>query len=130
MLELAGTVGHGKAVGYAYEDHGDDWVAMRLDPHERLVGVEEKGILASGAIVSLLDACGGGAVWNRLGAFRPIATIDLRIDYLRPATLETPVIARCECYKLTKSVAFVRGNASLEGGEELANVAGTYIVKP
>ena len=40
-----------------------------------------------------------------LGHFQPIVTIDLRLDYLRPALKGETVIARCECYKLTRQIA-------------------------
>ena len=70
----------------------------------------ESGILASGAIVSLLDTAGGASVWMALGHFQPIVTIDLRLDYLRPAIKGETVIARCECYKLTRAIGFVRGS--------------------
>lgn len=129
FLKLIGSIGHGKAIGYDYVAHGDDWVELGLTPKPELVGVEESGILASGAIVGLLDTCGGASVWQAMGRFEPIVTIDLRLDYLRPATIDDRILARCQCYKLTRSVAFVKGSASLEDGRELAHVAGTFMVK-
>ena len=45
----------------------------------------ESGILASGPIVSLMDMATSLAIWIRLGKFRHQATLDLRVDYLRPA---------------------------------------------
>ena len=129
FLRLIGSVGHGKALGYDYVAHGADWVELGLSPKPELVGVPEDGILASGAIVGLLDTCGGASVWQKLGRFEPIVTIDLRLDYLRPATIaDGTVTARCECYKLTTSVAFVRGTARLANDAILAHVAGTYMV--
>ena len=92
-----------------------NWIELALPWREELVGVPESGILASGAIVSLIDTCGGASVWMTLGHFQPIVTIDLRLDYLRPAVKGETVIARCECYKLTRQVAFVRGIA--HGGD-------------
>ena len=128
FLKLAGSVGHGKALGYTFHDEGEGWIEMCLRPKAELVGVEEGGILASGAIVGLLDACGGAAVWQKLGGFRTIVTVDMRLDYLRPATIDDgTIVARCECYKLTKKIAFVRGTARIENGGELAHVAATYM---
>jgi acyl-coenzyme A thioesterase PaaI-like protein len=66
-----------------------------------------------------------------LGRFQPIVTIDLRLDYLRPATRGETVIARCECYKLTRSIGFVRGVA--HGGDEqrpIAHATGTFMLNP
>jgi acyl-coenzyme A thioesterase PaaI-like protein len=66
-----------------------------------------------------------------LGRFQPIVTIDLRLDYLRPAIKGETVIARCECYKLTRSIGFVRGIA--HGGDEarpIAHATGTFMLNP
>ena len=113
FFQLASQVGHGRAVGMEYRGHGDDWIELALPWREQLVGVPENGILASGAIVSLIDTSAGMSVWIARGHFRPMATLDLRIDYLKPAPKGATVYARCTCYKLTRSVAFVRGTAHL-----------------
>ena len=84
FFELAQSVGHGRALGLAFRDAGDDWIELALPWREELVGVPESGILASGAIVSLLDTCGGASVWLALARFQPLVTIDLRLDYLSP----------------------------------------------
>lgn len=113
FFQLASQVGHGRAIGMEYVGHGDDWIELSLPWREQLVGVPESGILASGAIVSLIDTSAGMSVWIARGHFRPMATLDLRIDYLKPAPKGATVYARCTCYKLTRSVAFVRGTAHL-----------------
>ena len=131
FFELARNVGHGRALGLEYRQCGDQWIELALPWRAELVGIEEEGILASGAIVSLLDTCGGASVWMALGQFQPIVTIDLRLDYLRPALKGETVIARCECYKLTRQVAFIRGTA--HGGDEarpVAHATGTYMLNP
>src|SRR6185369_7024719 len=69
------------------------------------------GLLHGGAVTTLLDAAGGAAVYVKLGEAGPIATLDLRIDYLKPAAGRRDVLARAECIKLTRNVAFVRMTA-------------------
>jgi len=55
-------------------------------------------------------------------------TLDLRVDYLRPAVPERTVIGRGECYRLTRSIAFVRGIAhDGDPNDPVAHVAGTFI---
>jgi len=111
FFEFAGQMGHGGALGLEYRGHGEDWVEIALPWREQLVGVAETGVLASGAIVSLIDLAAGTSVWLKRGEFRPNATLDLRIDYLRPARRNQTVIARCRCIKQGRSVAFVEGIA-------------------
>jgi uncharacterized protein (TIGR00369 family) len=131
FFALMRHVGHGRALGLEYRNSGESWVELALPWREELVGVEESGILASGAIVSLVDTAGGASIWMALGQYQPIVTIDLRIDYLRPAVRSETVIARCECYKLTRSIGFVRGVA--HGGDEarpIAHATGTFMLNP
>ena len=128
FFELARRVGHGKALGLEYRASGSNWMELSLPWREELVGVPETGVLASGAIVSLIDTASGGSVWMTLGHFVPIVTLDLRLDYMRPAVKGETVIARCECVKLTRQVAFVRGVA--HGGDDsrpIAQSAATFM---
>ena len=130
FFKLARQVGHGRALGLDFHSAGENWVELALPWREELVTLRGTGVMASSAIVCLVDTCSGTAVWQRLGAFRHIATMDLRLDYLRPALKDETVIARCECYKLTRRVAFVRGVA--HGGDPkrpIAHSAATFMIR-
>ena len=129
FFKLARSVGHGRALGLDYHSSGETWVELALPWRPELVSVPADGIMATGAIVSLIDTCSGTAVWKAMGGFKPIVTLDLRIDYLRAALKGETVFARCECYKLTRKVAFVRGIA--HGGDEarpVAHSAATFMI--
>ena len=131
FFELARKVGHGQALGLEFRDAGEDWVELALPWKEQLVGVTESGILASGAIVSLLDTCGGASVWQTLGKFQPAVTIDLRLDYLRPALKGETVIARCKVDKMTRQIAFVSGLAHTGDDQRpVARAVGTFMLNP
>jgi uncharacterized protein (TIGR00369 family) len=120
--------GHGGRLGIVYHDHGDDWAELALPYGEELVGDAATGVLASGPILALMDMAASVAVWRKLDAFRAHATLDLRIDYLRPARPGQTVIGRGECYRITRSIAFVRGQAhDGDAGDPLAHVAGTFM---
>ena len=120
--------GHGGRLGIVYHDHGDDWAELALPWHADLVGDEASGIIASGPILALMDMATSVGVWLKLDAFKGHATLDLRIDYLRPARPGNTVIGRGECYRITRSIAFVRGQAH-DGDPDnpLAHVAGTFM---
>ena len=86
------------------------------------------GILASGPIFTMMDMATSMSIWLKRGSFQPQATLDLRVDYLRPAEPGKEVFGRGECYHLSRSIAFVRGQAH-DGDPErpIAHVAGTYM---
>jgi len=75
---------------------------------QALVGDPETGAVHGGAITTLVDVACGSAVCLRMQRLRPIVTLELRIDHLRPSRPGRELTARAECYALTSSVAFVR----------------------
>lgn len=131
FFELARHVGHGRALGLRFRGEQDGAIELELPWREELVGMPESGILASGAIVSLMDTCSGAAVWMALGHFQPVVTIDLRLDYYRPALKGETVIARCSCDKLTRQIAFVSGIAHTGDPERpVARATGSFMLNP
>ena len=128
FTDYARRVGHGGALGILYLDHGDDWVELGLDWKDELVGVPETGVIASGPIISLMDMATSMAIWVKLDRFRHQATLDLRVDYLRPAVPGRRILGRGECIGVTRSVAFVRGVAhDGDPADPVAHVAGTFM---
>jgi uncharacterized protein (TIGR00369 family) len=121
--------GHNECLGIAYAAHGADWVEMTLPWSPDLIGDPERQLLAWGPIITLMDMAVSIAVWAKRDAFVPHATLDLRVDYLRPARTGSAVIGRGECYRLTRTIAFVRGQAhDGDPDDPIAHVAGTYMV--
>lgn len=108
--------------------HGDGWAEMALDWREELVGDEDAGLIASGAIFSLMDTVAGMALFGTMQPIEPIATLDLRVDYVRPANRGATIYGRVDVVKITRRVAFIRGIAH-DGDPErpVANVTGTFM---
>ena len=119
---------HNGWLGMQYRKHGEDWVELELPWRADLVGEESREVLASGPIVSLMDMASGLAIWTRMGRFQPIATLDLRVDYTRPAAPRGAVFGRATCYRTTRSAAFVHGIAH-EGDPEdpVARMQGVFM---
>ena len=122
------THGHTGWLGLLYRAHGPDWVELELPWRDDLIGEPDRNVLASGPIISLLDMASGLAIWTKLDQFKPIATLDLRVDYQRPARAEASVVGRVECYRDTRSAAFVRGIAhDGDPADPVAHMTGCFM---
>jgi len=121
---------HNRALGLQLLELEPGGVVARLPWNAQLVGNPDESILHGGAITSLLDATCGIAVRMRLEQRTPIATLDLRIDYLKPAPASQDVIARCVCFRVTRNVAFVRGTAAAAPHPDdlIASATGSFMI--
>jgi uncharacterized protein (TIGR00369 family) len=120
---------HGKALGIELVsvDPARGGCVFRLPWRAELVGDPERQILHGGVITALLDSLGAAATIAR-GLFMP-ATLDLRIDYLRPARACNDLIAEAECYRTTRQIAFVRGVCHQGDPERpVANLTATFVI--
>lgn len=127
IQRFMGTVPHVAALGIAYRDHGDDWAELELPYDERLVGYPDFGVVANGAVFSLVDSAAGFAVFAASGNLAH-ATLDLRLDYLGAPAVGSTVVARMTCYRRTSQVAFVRGHAHAgDPGRPIANATGSFM---
>ncbi len=123
---IAHFVPHNRALGIVLHAADDATVTLRLPYSEKLVGNPLTAVLHGGAVTTLLDGACGAAVYLKLRAPLPIATLDLRVDFLGKPPARQDVLARAECYRLTRSVAFVRAEARVEGGEPFAAATATF----
>ncbi len=99
------------ALGFRLVSVQSGEAAMAMPWRADLVGDPQTGVLAGGVITTLLDHVCGLAVSMALPQQNAIATLDLRLDYMRAAVPGREIIAKARCYKLTRSIAFVRGAA-------------------
>ena len=129
LPQLAGGAAHTHALGFTYDGVDGDRVRIRVPWREDLVGDPETGVLSGGLVTTLLDHVGGLATWVALGRFESIATLDLRVDYMRAAETRRDLIAEARCYRLTRSVAFVRAWAFEDTAEDpVAAVQSAYML--
>lgn len=96
---------------------------------EKLVGDPETGVIHGGVITTFLDNLCGMACTSAMTEMKFVATIDLRIDYMRPADSRRDIIGEAECYHLTRTVCFTRAWAYHETRDRLiATAAGTFAI--
>ena len=128
MFRAMERYGHSAMMGFRFVAHGDDWAELKLPWRADLVGDAEAGIMANGAVTALMDMAGGMCVWTKIGHFRPQATLDLRIDYLRAAKPGADITGRVECYRVAREIAFVRGLAhDGDPADAVAHMAATFM---
>ena len=117
-----------------------DHVLAHIAMKPELIGHYTHQRLHGGVISATLDAMGGLAAMAAIGArhmdepvaarlarFGKLGTIDLRIDYLRPAT-GARFTARAEVLRLGSRVASTRMEFFDQDGKLLSTGAGAYIV--
>jgi len=75
------------------------------------LGDTERGLIHTGVITTLVDTISGLAAVAGAGRFETIATLDLRMDFLRPARPDKALRTHAVCYRLTPSITFVRASA-------------------
>ncbi|MEP2530882.1 PaaI family thioesterase [Shimia sp.] len=109
--QFINAIPHCKALNMTLTDIGDGVAEMSLPYDLRIVGDPETGVVHGGAVSALMDTCCGAAAMSHPKSPSSTATIDLRIDYMRPATPGQTIRTRAECYRITRSVAFVRATA-------------------
>ncbi len=129
LPQLASGAAHTHALGFVFDRLEGDRVRIRVPWREDLVGDPDTGVLAGGLVTALLDHVGGLAVWVALDRFEPIATLDLRVDYMRAAEPRRDLVAEARCYRLTRSIAFVRAWAFEEEPDDpVAAAQATYVL--
>jgi len=108
-----------RALGLSVVGFEPGILTLAMPYSERLVGDPVSRVVHGGAVSTLMDTCSGGAVLSHPDCEgNSTATLDLRIDYMRTAAPGTTILARAECHHVTRSVAFVRARAWVEGEED------------
>lgn len=102
---------HAKFLGFKFVAIDIGRATLSLPYDERLIGNAETKVLHGGVLTALLDQASGLAAVSSFDNTMPVATLDLRIDYMRAGTPGKTIIAEAHAYKTTTHIAFVRAVA-------------------
>lgn len=132
LQKFCEVVTYCKTLGmHAYDVEGNS-ISLALPASLDCIGDTDRNWLHSGAITALIDSACGMAVVHRLKKSQPIATLDLRVDFLRPVPADRLCYCRSECHRLTKNVAFIRSQVFVEGEKQPSaeSTASFMLLKP
>jgi uncharacterized protein (TIGR00369 family) len=129
VRQFSELVPHNRALGLRVLEISHGEALFELPYDAKLIGNPDTGTLHGGAITALLDGTSGAAVFAALPEMAAIATLDLRIDYLRPAEPNRSVVAHATCYKVTRNVGFTRAVAYHDDPDDaIAHSVGTFML--
>lgn len=120
---------HAVAMGFRLESVTPGQAVMRAPYRDDLIGDPETRVLHGGVVTALLDHACGLAAFAGLGGKDATATLDLRLDYMRPAEPGRDVVAEARCIRASGLFAFV--NAIAHDGDPsdpVATAAAAFMV--
>ena len=118
----------GSKIGLHYLAVGEARIGTGLAYDNRLVGNAQTGVLHGGVVTALIDETAGGAAVSAAGGEMAVATVDLRIDYMRPAEPGLPLYCLAHCYRTTRRIAFFRAEAFQTPERPVAIGTGTFMI--
>ncbi len=104
-----------------------DECVLRVPPNDDFVGNPYVPAIHGGIVSALIDLAGGAVLFGVTGI--PTPTIDMRVDYIRPAIAGRAIDATARITNLGSTVAFVDVDVHDETGVLVAKGRCTYSVK-
>ncbi len=114
-------------LGVTATDAAPGRCVLRLPPNPDFVGNPFVPAVHGGIVAALVDLAGGAALFVELQF--PTPTIDMRVDYLRPAIAGKALLAEARVKSLGRTVAFVDVDVTDEDGRLVATGRCAYSVK-
>ena len=120
---------HNKYLGMRLESVGPTEATCMVPPSVTLGGDLNGATIHGGVTAAAIDVASGAALCMALGRVRTIATLELRIDSLRPAAASQYLRVHAQCYKVIGMTAFVRALAFQEDPiDPVASSQGTFML--
>ncbi len=128
QLMISG-IPHMAAVGLELISMDESGLVGMVPHRPEFVGDPDTGVVHGGIVTVLLDSLSGMCIVPVLNEMMVVATLDLRIDYLKPAAPRQDIFAQVRCYKTTRNIAFTRGVAyQSDINDPIAHATGSFML--
>ncbi|HEX4888976.1 MAG TPA: PaaI family thioesterase [Alphaproteobacteria bacterium] len=118
-----GHVGVMGELGAMIESLDPNGLRVRIPFQPVMVGDTRWNVVHSGLLMILLDSLCGISIIQKMTVPTPIATLDLRVDYLRAVPAGEDLFVTANCYKIGHNVAFTRAAIYTDDPEDPAAIA-------
>ena len=119
---------HNVRLGFRVTEIARGRCAAYIEHQPELVGDPSRGVLHGGVVTTLIDTTAGATVYASFPSSTPVATLDMRIDYLKPTESGKRLYASAELYRLTRQIAFVHASAYQDDpGNQVAHCAASFM---
>lgn len=106
-----------------------DGVSVSCLPDDSFRAGKNDQYLHSGVLTIILDSVFGIAVFARLQDLRPIATINLKMEYIKPLTANALIKCTANCYAVRGNIGHVRGEISdAQSNQILATATAAFMI--
>lgn len=102
------VIPHGRLLGLRVAGAGTDTIEAVLPYRPELIGNPWSDAVHGGAVTTMIDQTSGAAASLSSAPPSVVATLDLRVDYLRPARPGAALRAVAQAYRVTERIVFVR----------------------
>lgn len=114
------VIPHNVDIGVKTESISKGDVVVHLPFREHWLADPQHGLIHTGLVISIADSASGLAVFSTIGGGERIATLDLRLDYLRAALAPHDLFCRAHVVRETSRIVFVTAHVFQRiDGEEL-----------
>lgn len=115
-------------MGLEIDELSPEGVQVRMPFNPDFCIDAEQTLLHGGILTALLDSVFGLANFVAIKGISTMATLDLRVDYLRPARSRADLMVRAHCFRQTRHIAFNAGHVWFdeEKKEEVARGTASF----
>lgn len=119
MQMIVPNLKHCKLLGIDVVEADVGKLKLILPYSDTIIGNPDTKVIHGGVLTTLMDTACGFAAICALEEPGICPTLDLRIDYMKPADPGKAVIGEAEAYRVSKNVVFARGVAYHENEKDL-----------